>query len=94
MAEQVKKMDTKTKVFTVLTIIALDIAFIGYYFALYNGNKNNVLTYTTLIIIVACGNGVLFGKQKSENKVLNTLAKLNVALFVIWVITVIIQLFM
>lgn len=87
-------MNTKSKVFSAVTLVALFIAFIGYYFSLYNGTENKVSTYTNLILIFACASSALFNKKNFENKILDTLVKLNGVLLVIWIITVVVQLFM
>lgn len=90
---ETKIMDTKTKVFTAVIQAVLDIVLIGYFFSLYNGNENNVSFYRTFITILACFTSAYWGKQKLENKFLNTWVNLNGILFVIWTIILIVQLF-
>lgn len=75
-------------------LVALAIAFIGYYFSLYTGNEPNVSNSTTLILIFACSNFALFTKEKMRNRFLDILAKLDCLLLVIWSITLIVQLVM
>jgi hypothetical protein len=87
-------MDKKTKVLVAVIQVALVVTFIGYYFALYNGNENNVSFYTNSILIYTCFSCGFLYKKKVENKFLDTLFKVNSVLFVIWVIIVIVQLFM
>lgn len=86
-------METKTKIFTGVASVTLFLVFIGYYFALFNGNQNNTSTYTNLILVCSCLTGVFWAKEKTKNKFGDILLKVDMVLFAIWAITIAAQLF-
>lgn len=89
MAEKQKDM----KILQTITLIALSLFWIGYGYALYNGNQGNISSYSLLIVTFSMFNfNVLFAGEKVENKVLNILAKLHGILFCVWVLITIVSL--
>lgn len=87
-------MERKTKTLTGVVSVALFLALIGYYFSLLKGNANNLSYYTNLILICTFCTGILFRKEKSGNKFFDALVKIDCVLFVIWVITNVVELFL
>ena len=88
-----KAVDTKTKIITAITQAAFTLAFVGYCFALYKRNDNNISFYSNFILILGCFSNIFYGRKKVENKFLDTLVKVNGVLLVIWFISVIVRLF-
>ena len=78
------------KVFTLIALIPL---WIGYAFALYNGDSNKMSNYSLLIVAFSLVNfNAICGIEKIENKAINLLARLDGILFFVWVFATIIQL--
>lgn len=78
------------KCFTLIAVLPL---WIGYAFSLYKGDNNHLSNYSLLILAFSLVNfNALCGIEKSENKVLNLLAKLDGVLFFGWALIMIIQL--
>ena len=76
-----------------ITLVALLPIWVGYAFALFNGDSNNFSNYSLLILAFSAMNfNAICGVEKIENKVLNLIAKLDGVLFFIWVSVTIIQL--
>lgn len=92
-ANNTSKQATGRNVFQGITLVALSIFWIGYSYALYSGNDQNISSYSNLILMFSLFNAdVLFTKEKAQIKILNILAKLNGVLVFIWAIITIISL--
>lgn len=79
--------------FKAFTLIALLPLWLGYAFALYHGDSNNLSNYSLLILAFSLMNfNAICGKEKIENRALNLLAKLDGVLFFFWAFGTIIQL--
>lgn len=94
MKEQINREETgrkDIKIVRMITLIALPFFWIGFGYAVYSGNSNNISNYSLLITAFSIMNGdVLFTREKVHNKALNVLAKiLGVLFFVFAIITVI-----
>lgn len=77
------------------TLIALPLVWVGYAFAIYNGNESNISTYSLLIVAFSLINfNILCGTEKIENKMLSLLARLDSILFFAWSAITIISLFL
>ncbi len=88
-------MNSKTKIFQGVVLVALSITFIGYYFSLYRGYESNIAHYSRQIVVLACASMVLFGKKgKFDNSFLDGLTKVNALLLVAWAITEGVQILM
>lgn len=73
-----------TMVFQAISLIAMLLLWIGYYYALFSGNDNNMSGYWLPILALALLNAdVMLKGEKMPNRVLNVLAKLNGLLFVV-----------
>lgn len=83
-----------TKIFRAITLIALPLLWIGYFYSLYIGNDNNISGYGLPILILSFLNAdVLIKGEKLENRALDILAKINCLLIFAWaVITVVLLL--
>ncbi|MDD2958676.1 MAG: hypothetical protein PHE06_12305 [Lachnospiraceae bacterium] len=79
------------KLIQAITLIALLLLWVGYGFALYNGNKTNMAGYAILILPFSLINlKVLFTREKAQNTVLNIIAKLDgILLLVCAIITIV-----
>lgn len=83
------------KVFQMITLIALPFFWVGYGWALYIGNQNNISSYSLLILTFSILNGkVLFMGEKMHNRVLDVLAKFDGFLFLAWAVMTIVSLIM
>lgn len=89
-------METNNKFYQtaqMLTLIVLSLAWIGYGYALYQGNKTNISNYSILILVFSLFNGnVIFTRKKAVNQFFNIIAKINGLIFFIGVVITIILL--
>lgn len=87
-----EKLKGNMKFLKGVTLIALLLFWVGYAFALYNGDNNNLSNYSLLILIFSLMNlNAICGAEKIENKALNLVAKLDGILFFIRALIIIIQ---
>ena len=83
------------KAFRIITMIALPLLWIGFFYALYAGNEGNMSSYSLLILMFSLLNAdVLVKGEKLPNKALNVLAKANAVLLCIWALAVIARVLM
>ena len=88
-------MNSKSKVFQGIVLVALSLTFIGYYFSLYRGYESNIAHYSRQIVVLACASMVLFGKKgKFDNRLLDGLTIVNAVLLVAWAVTEGVQILM
>lgn len=89
-----KKKDKFFELFQKFGIIFLAFLWVGYFYALYSGNENNMNSYTISILIFSLFNAdVLMTRAKMENKVLNAMAKVEgILLVVVAIITIVLLL--
>lgn len=81
-----------TRIFRIITMIALPLLWIGFFYALYAGNEANMSSYSLLILMFSLLNAdVLVKGEKLPNKVLNVLAKANAVLLCTWAAAVIVH---
>lgn len=82
-----------TKIFQTITLVALPLFWVGYFYALYSGNDGNVSNYSLLILAFSLLNSdVLFAGKKTQQKALDILAELDAVLFLVWAAITIIRL--
>lgn len=87
------KKQKDLKLFQAITLTALSLIWIGYGYALYEGNNTNISGYSLLILAFSLANSnVLFTREKAQKKALNILAKLHGVLFFVWAIITIVSL--
>ena len=81
-----------TMIFQVITMIALPLLWIGFFYALYVGNEGNMSSYSLLILMFSLLNAdVLVKGEKLQSKALNVLAKVNAVLLCTWAAAVIVR---
>lgn len=89
-------METNNKFYQtaqMITLIVLSLAWIGYGYALYQGNKTNISNYHILILVFSLFNSkVIFTRKKAVNQFFNIIAKINGLIFFIGVVITIILL--
>lgn len=84
-----------TRIFRIITMIALPLLWIGFFYALYAGNEGTMSSYSLLILMFSLLNAdVLVKGEKLPNKALNVLAKVNAVLLCTWAVVVIVRLLM
>lgn len=89
-------METNNKFYQtaqMITLIVLSLAWIGYGYALYQGNETNISNYHILILVFSLFNSkVIFTRKKAVNQFFNIMAKINGMIFFIGVVITIILL--
>lgn len=79
--------------FRAITLIALPLLWIGYFYSLYQGNDSNMSNYSLVILMFSMLNAdVLIKGEKLPNKVLDILAKVNCIMVFIWAVITVVQL--
>lgn len=90
-----KKEETKQgslRIFQMITLIALALFWVGYFYALYRGNDRNMSSYSILILAFTLLNSdILLAGKKTEHRALNVLGGLNALLVFICAVITIIQ---
>ena len=80
------------KAFRIITLIALPLLWIGFFYSLFTGNEGNMSSYSLVILMFSLLNAdVLVKGEKLSNKVLNALAKANCVLLFVWAVAVIVH---
>ena len=90
-----KNEETKqknTRIFQIITMTALALFWVGYYYALYRGNDRNMSNYSIMILALTLINSdILFVGRKTEHRILKILVELNAMLVFICAVITIIQ---
>ena len=90
-----KKEETKqknTRIFQIITMTALALFWVGYFYALYRGNDRNMSNYSIMVLALSLLNSdILFVGKKTEHRILKILVELNAALVFICAVITIIQ---
>lgn len=74
-----------TRIFRIITMIALPLLWIGFFHSLFTGNEGNMSSYSLVILMFSLLNAdVLIKGEKLSNKVLDVLAKTNCVLLFLW----------
>ncbi|KAF1302587.1 hypothetical protein [Enterococcus sp. JM9B] len=89
-----KQTDVRKNItFSVISLVALLLALLGYFYTFFNKNTDYNTAVNASIFILAVASGLVTTKEKSGNKLLQSLITVDTVLFVSWVITIIVGLF-
>lgn len=95
MKEQINREGTQrtdTKIFRTITLVALPFFWIGFGYALYSGNQDNVSSYSLLITAFSIMNAdVLFTRERVHSGALNILAKILGAMFFVLAVIMVVS---
>lgn len=79
------KRQKEDRVIQTISLIALPILWVGYFYSIYRANETNVSSYMFGIMMFSLINSdVLFKGEKTQYKALDILAKIEGILLVIW----------